>query len=143
MFNKVDEYYYTENFECQVSTDRRLYGRDDFRMTCVIETVATLPDAEMIADHVYWLGNDEEGYRVATRWLLRGTHERPGVYGEPTGRRVDVMGITHHHIRDGKIVREWTVFDELAVLKQLFGADATPRPGLDLGAGGTVFEGEA
>jgi hypothetical protein len=29
--------------------------------------------------------------------------------------------MSHHIIRDGRIVQEWTVFDEFVLLKQLYG----------------------
>jgi predicted ester cyclase len=52
--------------------------------------------------------------------MLQGTHQGPGLYGEPTGKRVSIMGISHYHLKNGKFVEEWTVFDEIAVLKQLY-----------------------
>ncbi len=30
------------------------------------------------------------------------------------------MGITHQEVKGGKFVREWTIFDEFALLKQLY-----------------------
>ena len=83
--------------------------------------IVAFPDAKLNIDHLYCLGNERDGYRVATRWTLIGTHDGPSVYGTPTGKPVNVMGITHHLVKDGKFVREWTVFDELALLKQLRG----------------------
>ena len=70
-------------------------------------------------DHIYWLGDDQQGYRVATRWSLIGTHEGPSMYGKPTGKPIHIMGITHHRVQDGKYVREWTIFDQIALLKQM------------------------
>ena len=43
-----------------------------------------------------------------------------GIYGAPTGKRVRIPGITHQHVRDGRFVAEWTVFDELALMAQLY-----------------------
>ena len=34
-------------------------------------------------------------------------------------QRVRILGISHQHVRDGKFVVEWTVFDELAVMAQM------------------------
>ena len=82
--------------------------------------MAAFPDAALTVDHVCWLGNEQDGYRVATRWTLQGTHQGPGVYGEPTGKRVRLMGITHQHLEGDKFTREWTAFDEFALLKQLY-----------------------
>jgi hypothetical protein len=30
------------------------------------------------------------------------------------------MGISHYHVKNGRFAEEWTVFDEIAVLKQLY-----------------------
>ena len=65
-------------------------------------------------------GSAEAGYRVAVRWTLLGTHEGHGIYGRPTGKRVRILGISHQHVRDGKFVAEWTVFDELALMAQMY-----------------------
>jgi predicted ester cyclase len=50
---------------------------------------------------------------------MRGTHTGFGIYGEPTGNQIQIMGISHHLIENGKIQREWTVFDEFVLLKQI------------------------
>lgn len=121
-FDRIDAYY-ASNYLCSTSTDRRIYGTGDFQ-AYVVAFIAAFPDARMNVDHVYSVGDEREGYRVASRWTLLGTHDGPGVYGEPTGNPVNIMGITHHEVRDGRFVREWTVFDELALLKQLRGGGA-------------------
>ena len=94
--------------------------------------LVAFPDAAVHIDHLYWLGNDAEGYRVAVRWTLQGTHHGPGLYGDPTGRRVNIMGITHYHVKNGKFVEEWTVFDEMALLKQLYTPPAAGWPDDDV-----------
>ncbi len=118
-FDKLGEYF-VPNYLCYTSSDRAIYGLGDFR-AYVLAMIAAFPDARMDVDHLYWVGNEREGYRVATRWTLIGTHDGPSPYGAPTGKPVNVMGITHHLIRDGRFVKEWTVFDELALLKQIRG----------------------
>mgnify|MGYP003144791110 CR=1 FL=1 len=42
-----------------------------------------------------------------------------GSLGDPTGKRVQVMGMSHYHWKNGKIVDEWTVYDELSLLTQV------------------------
>ncbi len=121
LFSKVDEDY-VHNYLCNTSTNRTLYGLGDFK-AYVLSLLAAFPDAAMNVDHICWLGNEADGYRVATRWTLQGSHQGPGVYGEPTGKRIRLMGITHQHIQAGKFVREWTAFDEFALLKQLYTPD--------------------
>lgn len=119
LFNKIDDYY-VPNYLCHTSSDRTIYGVGDFR-SYVMAFIVAFPDARMNIDHLYWLGNEKDGYRAATRWSLIGTHEGPSMYGVPTGKQVNIMGITHHIVKDGRFVKEWTVFDELALLKQLRG----------------------
>jgi predicted ester cyclase len=70
----------------------------------------------MSVDDVYWMG---EGHLIAVRWSAIGTHRGHGVYGPPTGRRVAIWGISQLAVRGGRIVQEWTVFNEFAILQQL------------------------
>lgn len=119
MLNRIKDFY-VENYHARVSTDRNLKGLGDFQ-AYILGIMAAFPDLTVTVDHICWQGNEEEGYRVATRWILQGTHSGPG-YGEPSGRRVNLWGISHHQVKNGRFVREWTVFDEFALLKQI----ATP-----------------
>ena len=119
LFNKITDYY-VPNYLCYTSSDRTIYGTGDFR-AYVMAFIATFPDARLNVDDLYWIGDEQSGYRSATRWTLIGTHDGPSMYGTPTGKPVNVMGITHHIVKDGRFVKEWTVFDELALLKQLRG----------------------
>ncbi len=117
LLNKVNEYY-APNHLAHLTGQRDLYGRAalGYFITCML---AMFPDGAMTIDHLCWLGDTQAGYRVATRWTFQGTHEGPGVYGAPTGKRVQVMGVSHHHIRDGVYAQEWTLFDEIALMLQL------------------------
>lgn len=118
LLNKIDDYY-ARNYLCYTSTNKKLYGLGDYKAH-ILGLLAAFPDAALTVDHICWLGNEQNGYRVATRWTLQGTHQGPGIYGEPTGKRIRLMGITHQHIEGGKFVKEWTAFDEFALLKQLY-----------------------
>jgi predicted ester cyclase len=119
LFNKITDDY-APNYLCYTSSNRTIYGIGGFR-AYVMAFIVAFPDARLNVDHLYWIGNEREGYRVATRWTLIGTHDGPSHYGTPTGKPVNVMGVTHHLIQDERFVKEWTVFDELALLKQLRG----------------------
>jgi predicted ester cyclase len=118
LLNKIDEYYHPD-YLCHTTCGRHLLGRGRFR-AFVLTLLGTFPDAVMTIDHFYHMGNEQDGFRTMTRWNLQGTHKGPGPYGEPTGRPFYLMGISHHTIKDGKFVEEWTYFDEVALLKQLY-----------------------
>ena len=117
LLNKVDTYY-AKNHLCHMTGQRELYGRAamGYFITCLL---AMFPDGAMEIDHLCWLGNDKDGYRVAVRWTFRGTHEGNGVYGKPTGKCAQFAGVSHHHIKNGQYVQEWTLFGEIALMVQL------------------------
>ena len=61
-----------------------------------------------------------EGDEVVTRVTLRGTHQgEVEEFGPPTGKQVEIEGITIHRIEDGKIAEEWNSYDNLSVMQQL------------------------
>ncbi len=61
-----------------------------------------------------------EGDKAVTRYTIRGTHQGEiEEFGPPTGRQVEIKGITIHRIEDGKIVEEWERYDNLSLLQQL------------------------
>ncbi len=117
LFNKVDDYY-VENYICEGPSGRQLYGRNAF-INYILSLISPFPDLSVQIDHHCSLQQDERTHRAATRWTMRGTHEGPGIYGDPTGKQIQIMGVTHHLIVDGKFVQEWTLFDELVLLKQI------------------------
>src|SRR3712207_8968952 len=48
-----------------------------------------------------------EGDKVVTRWTISGTHQGEiEEFGPPTGKQVEIKGITIHRIEEGKIVEE-------------------------------------
>ena len=46
---------------------------------------------------------------------------------------VRVLGASHFEIVDGRVLREWRLFDELAILTQISGARTGAGPGADAG----------
>ncbi len=96
-----------------------VYGRGEVT-AFILSLLAAFPDARFSVDQLFWNADAAGGYRTSMRWSLVGTHEGYGLFGEPTGIRFRIWGLTHHVIRDGRIVEEWTFFNELALLKRLF-----------------------
>lgn len=89
-------------------------------MQAVIKLVAMITDAQFVVHHVCSTPNSVEGgEKVAIRWIMRGHHLGHGSLGAPTGHGLFVMGMTHLHVVDGRIVEEWTLYDELAMLAQI------------------------
>ena len=118
LLNKVEDYY-APNLTCYTTGNRVLYGRGDYRHN-LLALLAAFPDALIQVDHTCSLPNGEDGHRVATRWTFQGTHTGPGWYGPPSGKRVRLLGVTHSELENDQVVREWLIYDEIALLKQLY-----------------------
>ena len=85
----------------------------------VIAVLAMMSNAGMIIHRACAVSERGGGRLVAVRWTLDGHHDGPGRLGEPTGKRLTLMGMTHAVVRGSRIIEEWTVFDELSLLVQL------------------------
>lgn len=84
--------------------------------------VGSIPDAIYLPQHICSNPCEEGGIKVAVRWIIEGHHLGYGVLselGKPTGHRLQVMGMTHFHYKNGKIVDEWNVYDEMSLLMQI------------------------
>ena len=61
-----------------------------------------------------------EGDRVVVRFRARGTHDgETEAFGPPTGKRMEITGITIKRVSEGKIAEAWTNFDALGMMQQL------------------------
>ena len=121
LLNKVDDYYLPQ-FICESASGRVLYGRNQYR-NYILSLLSPFPNLALSIDHFCALQDKENRFRTATRWTMKGNHTGPGVYGQPTGKPIQIMGISHHLVENGKFRQEWTVFDEFALLKQLYRPD--------------------
>ena len=118
LLNKAREYYH-ESSVFEGPTRRRLQGINDYQ-AYVLSLLSPFPDLALAVDHFCYVGDAAAGYRTATRWTMRGTHSGYGIYGEPTGNPIRIMGVSHHLIKDRRVQNEWTLFDEFALLKQIY-----------------------
>jgi predicted ester cyclase len=84
--------------------------------------LGSIPDLAFMPQHICSVDCEEGGTKVAVRWLMEGHHLGWGILkslGAPTGRQLQVMGISHYHYKNGKIVDEWTLYDEMSLLMQV------------------------
>jgi predicted ester cyclase len=58
---------------------------------------------------------------IALRWSYTARHAHDGFYGAAAGRDIYILAVTHLRTIDGQIVEEWTIFDELALRRQMAG----------------------
>jgi predicted ester cyclase len=60
-----------------------------------------------------------EGDMVVTRWTTHGTHQG-GVMGiSPSGKQIEVSGMSMDRISGGKITENWVNWDTLEMLQQI------------------------
>ena len=95
-----------------------LYGHDEIR-SLLEELFAAIPDAKVSIEHtaeITYLGSARD---VAVRWSLAGTHLGSGRYGAPSGAAIYILGVSHFRVINGRVREERTVWDDLAVLRQI------------------------
>lgn len=82
--------------------------------------IGSFGDARICVDHVAAVDG-----QIAVRWELAGTHDGSALYGPATGEPVYILAVTHWRIApnssEGMIVDEVTVFDEVALMRQMEG----------------------
>lgn len=72
------------------------------------------PDWHCVIDDLF-----VEDDKVVNRWTAAATQTGPLFGIPPTGKRVTVEGITIHHLKDGRIVNDWSQADQLGLMQQL------------------------
>lgn len=82
--------------------------------------IGSFGDARLRVDHVAAVAI-EGGQDIAVRWSLAGTHDGGGLYGPASGREVYILGVTHWRVAQGLIIGDVTIFDEVALLRQIEG----------------------
>ncbi|MGB0907524.1 MAG: ester cyclase [Maricaulaceae bacterium] len=98
--------------------DRDFYGHDELGAFWA-EFFTALPDARIRVEHVADIPYLGEARDMAVRWSLAGHHTGEGLYGEPTGAPVYIKGVSHWRIMNGRIRQDVTVWDDVAVRRQI------------------------
>ncbi|MDE0067451.1 MAG: nuclear transport factor 2 family protein [Acidimicrobiaceae bacterium] len=80
---------------------------------------ASMPDAVFEIHHQIGRADAGMAPRAALRWSLTGSHSGSGTFGSPTGTPVHVMGISHAEFGPRGLHREFVLFDEVAIHKQI------------------------
>ena len=83
-----------------------------------IALVGSIPDCAFLPQHICSNPCEEGGDKIAIRWVVEGRNTGWGLFGPPTDQFLRLKGMTHVHVVNGKIVDEWTVYDEMSVKVQ-------------------------
>lgn len=81
---------------------------------------ASFPSAAFKIEHQIGRQDPLMPPRAALRWSLQGVHDGWGMFGQPSGAEVYVMGFTHAEFGPYGLRREYTLFDPVSIWKQIF-----------------------
>ncbi len=101
----------------------------------LIQWLAQCPDAKMTIDHTAVVGFDEDTIDIAIRWSVAGTYS-PHLQRLATlkGNRFFVLACTHMRVKNKKIIKEVTVFDEISLYANIIRESGMSLPQLAQGA---------
>ena len=91
----------------------------DFAARFWTELRACFPSAVFSIDHRIGRADPRMPPRAALRWSLRGRHDGWGRFGRPTGADVYLMGASHAEFGPWGLRREYALYDEVAIWKQI------------------------
>jgi predicted ester cyclase len=94
---------------------RRLFGWGEITgwFTALI---GSFGDARVCIQHIAAVDD-----MIAVRWELAATHDGGALYSAASGQPVYILAVTHWRTAHGVIVDEMTVFDEVALMRQMEG----------------------
>ena len=77
-------------------------------------------DIKFTIEHVGYLDESDKNPRASIRWFLEGLHSNDSEdYGKKTNSKLFIMGINHVELNQDGVIREWVLFDEVAIWKQI------------------------
>ncbi len=113
----VCERFYRDDFTCHWASNRQLTGRADYQAV-VLGQLAAFPDLTFHVDDLIEQQRDD-GWHVAVSWMMLGTHAGPSAYGIPSGKHVQIGGISQYVIQNQKFVSERTEWNEFRLIQKI------------------------
>ena len=101
-------------------------GDLDALLTHAEELRTAFPDLTPQVDEVYWMGNEADGFEIATRWSAdvrhTGSEAGGGLLGPATGAPMQLWGLTQQRVtrtNDGwRATDEWMLINEFDLVMQ-------------------------
>ena len=95
------------------------HGREDV-MNLWNSLKNILSNIKFSIEHIGYLEEPNKNPKASIRWFLEGIHVNESKeYGKETNSNLFIMGINHAEFGDYGINREWVLFDEVAIWKQI------------------------
>ena len=130
-FDRVTEFV-SDRIVLHTVRNRRVQNVTPYQIE-TINLLASFPDGRIEVRDLVVCEEPGFGLRVAAIWLLRGTYCGVSTYGPITRTPIRVLGASHFEIIDGRVLREWRLFDELAILTQIIGGTSSASPASNAG----------
>lgn len=109
----IEGYVAEDYVEYNTASPAPIRGPDGYRQN--VELVrSAFPDLEVTTEDLI-----AEGDKVVTRYTLTGTHEGPLMGIEPTGKKIEIEGISIGRFEDGQVVEGWSNIDVFGMMQQL------------------------
>ena len=119
----ADELYASDYVLHDPSLPEDLTGPEGIKRYAAM-TLGAFPDIRVaVEDQV------AEGDKVVSRWTATGTHTGDLMGIPPTGRRVEISGVTINRFSGGKIAEDWYQSDDLGMMQQLGVVPSGEQPG--------------
>ena len=79
-----------------------------------------LGNIKFSVEHIGYLEEANKNHKASIRWFLEADHlNDTSEFGEATNKNIFIMGINHAEITNENVIREWVLFDEVAIWKQI------------------------
>ena len=108
---------YQHNVELH-TPDGCLYGREVVIRSITLR-LAAFPNLSYTVEDLICAMGEQDTFKVAVRWTMAGKNTGYTEYGPPTGREVVLRGMSHFRLKKDRVVEQWTVDNELSLLRQL------------------------
>ena len=117
---------YAQEANLHASANRELSGHEEITQF-YLSFLGTFSNLKIALDYSCQQTSKNGGTDIAVRWTMVGDHTGNKLFGKPSGVPVLILGESQYHVMDGKIIEEWTVFDQLAVMTQIYRAHLPAR----------------
>ncbi|MEM6898846.1 MAG: ester cyclase [Pseudomonadota bacterium] len=98
--------------------DVSLYGPDQLH-AWLADVLDCFSDLSLSVDHVAEIPYLGEAKDVSLRWSAVAEHTRDGPYGPPSQASVYVLGVSHFRIMNGRVREQVTIWDDIALRRQI------------------------
>ncbi|GAA2295016.1 ester cyclase [Streptomyces kunmingensis] len=116
--NKINDFMVRDLFLHTVG-DRTVIRPERYQSD-LLSLVGAFPDAKFaVRDVQTHYSERHAGLRVAVLWTMHGSYRGTAAFGPLTGQPVTMLGVSQFLVQEGRIVKEFRVYDEISLRAQI------------------------